>query len=192
MSEVWYNRLMVIRHRVTVAQYLALPEEPPYFEYLDGEVIEKAMPNRDQGVIAEELALHLGPYRRRVGGISGPELRVVFEDAGQTAYRLPDYAYWAPGKPQGGPAVMLPPTLAVEIRSPDEAVARLREKCRYYRAHGVAVAWLIDPVARRVEVFDGARDGLVVHGEASLESPSLPGFRLALADLFAVLDAPDS
>lgn len=179
---------MVIRHTVTVEEYLALPEEPPYLEYVDGEVIEKAMPNRDHGAIAEELALHLGPYRRRRGGMSGPEIRVAFDADGRREFRLPDYAYWAPSKPQGSETMALPPTLAVEIRSPDESLRGLQAKCRYYRRHGVDVAWLIDPGARTVAVFEGERDGEVLSGDAVLESSFLPSFRLRLIDMFAALD----
>ena len=97
-------------------------------------------------------------------------------------------AYWAPGKPQGDGYRMLPPTLAVEVRSPDETMAEQRAKCRFYRHHGVEVAWLIDPEARTVEVFDADRDGETLSADAALESSYLPGFSLPLEKLFAVLD----
>ncbi len=165
-----------------------MPEEAPYLEYVDGEVIEKAMPNRDHMLIVEELALRVGAYRRQRGGLSGPEGRVQFDLARRPAFRLPDYAYWSADKPQGGPRVMLPPTLAIEVRSPEESPAAQREKCRFYRAHGVEASWLVDPQARTVEVFEGADDGRLLADAEILRSEHLPGFELPLNELFGVLD----
>jgi len=61
-------------------------------------------------------------------------------------------------------------------------------KCRFYLAHGVDVACLIDPESRTVEVFEGDGDGQALSPGSSLESPMLPGFSLPLAELFGVLD----
>lgn len=68
-------------------------------------------------------------------------------------------------------------------------MAELRRKCRVFRANGVAVCWLIDPAARAVEVFEEARDGERLPGDAALATPHMPEFNLPLKDLFAVLDA---
>lgn len=60
-------------------------------------------------------------------------------------------------------------------------------KCRFYRAHGVDVCWLIDPETRTALVFEGERDGEEPPAGV-LASPLLPGFSLALADLWNALD----
>lgn len=179
---------VIIKHRLTVEEYLALPEEKPYLEYVDGEVVPKMAPDRNHAGIAGELDFRLGLYRREHGGFFGPEGRVEFNDAGKRRFHLPDVAYWAPGRPIGKP-IMAPPTLAIEIRSPDEPLSSQREKCRFYRSHGVDVCWLVDPVSRTAEVFEGDRAGAVLSADRALESPFLPGFRLPLGELFAVLDS---
>ena len=97
-------------------------------------------------------------------------------------YRLPDAAYWAPGRPSGDNSV---PSVAVEVRSPNQAMRGLRDKCRAFRAAGVDTCWLIDPDARTAELFEGDHDALRV---TVLESSAMPGFSVALADLFKVLD----
>ena len=56
------------------------------------------------------------------------------------------------------------------------------------RGNGVNVCWLIDPVSRQVEVFEGDRDGVRLPADGILETPVMPGFSLPLSDLFAVLD----
>lgn len=170
-------------HRMTEAEYLALPEEQPYLEYVDGVVLQKPMPNAAHRRLVELILFAIGSYRRLHGGDSGPEGRVRLPDG--SGYRLPDTAYWAPGRDSGDDSV---PSVVVEVRSPEQTMAELRRKCRSFRENGVEVCWLVDPVARRVEVFDGEGDGVELPQDGALEAVVMPGFRLPLADLFAVLD----
>jgi Uma2 family endonuclease len=171
--------------RMTLAEYEALPEEKPYLEYWDGLVLQKAVPKRKHWRLAQRLAEIFARYRPVAGGMSGPEAHIWFEGHG---WLVPDYCYWAPTKPQGDDRRPLPPTLAVEISSPDQSLAEQREKCRLMRANGVDVCWLVDPDTRAVEVFEGERDGEPLAPGGSLASAFLPGFSVPLADLFAVLD----
>jgi Uma2 family endonuclease len=175
---------MVIQHRLSVEDYLALPEEKPYRELVNGEALPKMAPDFQHMTIDSEIVAALRDYCRAHGGHSGPEGRVR---VGDMVY-LPDAAYWAPGRSVGNRRLMDPPTLAVEICSEGQPLDGLREKCRYYRLHGVDAAWLIDPGARTAELFEGARDGVALPADGTLESAFLPGFRLPLPDLFAALD----
>ncbi|OAI44487.1 hypothetical protein AYO38_02160 [bacterium SCGC AG-212-C10] len=169
--------------RMSVEQYLALPEEKPYLEYVDGVVIQKAMPNKKHMILAGELIFEFVLYSREHGGTCGPEGRTRLATE---RFRLPDVAYWALAKPLEDGKLLLPPTLAVEIRSPDETRRHQRDKCRMYREHGVEVCWLFDPEARTVERFEGDADAEPVTGV--LQSSHLPGFSLALAELWSRLD----
>jgi Uma2 family endonuclease len=178
---------MITKTRMTVEAYLALPEEPPYLEYVDGEVIEKAMPDWRHMVLVDEAVFRFHRYRDAAGGFAGPGPRIEFTAGETPRYRLPDYAYWAPEKPFRGPRFMHPPTLAIEVRSPEESLRDQRAKCRFFREYGVDVAWFIDPDRRLVEVFEGARDGEELQPGEVLASPSLPGFRLDPAELWARL-----
>ena len=166
------------------AEFLSLPEEKPYLEYVDGVVLQKPVPNKDHRLLTEFIIVAIALYRRAVGGdgSSGPEGRVRLPDG--SGFRLPDTAYWASGRDDSSDSV---PSVAVEVRSPDQAMAELRRKCRTFRQNGVDVCWLVDPASRSVEVFEGDRDGERVAGDAVLETPVMPGFRLALGNLFAVL-----
>ena len=179
---------MVSKQKLSVRDYLAMPEEPPYSEYVYGEVVQKMSPVPSHVRLIDEMAISIGTYRKRVGGFSGPELRVEFQTERGPEYRLPDYCYFVPGREVGGGRFGNPPTLAIEVRSPGESMDAQREKCRYYRRYGVDVAWLIDPESRTAEVFEGDADGRRLDPDSSLESTLLPGFSLSLADLFAALD----
>ncbi|MBI2766499.1 MAG: Uma2 family endonuclease [Chloroflexi bacterium] len=169
--------------RMSEEEYLALPEEKPYLEYVDGVVLEKPMPSWANGRVTAEITFRLVEYSRIAGGGAAVEGRVLL--AAIRNYRLPDAAFWAPGRRGGDDSV---PTLAVEVRSPRQSMNELRAKCRAFRSAGVDACWIIDPERRTAEVFEGDRDADPVGREERLESTFLPGFVLPLAELFAVLD----
>ncbi|MGE3075349.1 MAG: Uma2 family endonuclease [Dehalococcoidia bacterium] len=98
-------------------------------------------------------------------------------------YRLPDLSYWKPGISRGEQA---PPTLAAEIRSRGQTLAELRRKCEFLRSTGVEACWLIDPVSRTAELYEGRKKtGANID---TLKAACLPDFELALVDFFAILE----
>lgn len=163
-------------------QYLALPEEKPYLEYVDGIVVQKPMPNEDHSELALQLAYHLGQWLKASRlGRAGIEARAKLGDLPN--YRLPDLSYWKAGIPRGEEA---PPTLAIEIRSPSQTLAELRRKCEFLRSSGVETCWLIDPISKSAEVYEGPQT--TPRLVDTLTAEALPGFELSLVDLFAVLE----
>ena len=164
----------------------ALPEEKPNLEYWDGVVVQKAVGKRKHWRMQLKIARALAEYVEAHGGECGPEAHIWFE--AKQGWLVPDAVCWAPGKPQGDDDRALPPTLAVEIRSPDESRNDQRQKCRNMRANGVDVCWFIDPETRTVERFEGDADADPIPADGPLESAHLPGFSLPLSTLFAVLD----
>lgn len=172
---------------MTAEEYLALPEEKPYLEFVNGEVIQKAMPNPDHFTLVQFLSYASFQAVRESGGMAGPEGRVEFVTGRGKEFRLPDWAYWRRERRQSTGDFMPPPTLAVEVRSPAETMAAQRDKCRYMREHGVEVCWLIDPSSRTVEVFEADLDG-EARAEGTLSTVWFPGFAVDIARLFATLD----
>lgn len=172
---------------MSLEEFRAIPEQKPYLEYWNGEIVQKTSPQRNHGVLQTEMTIRLDSFAKSRGGRAITEASVLFEGRGEVRELIPDVAYWEPRKPVGGP-VMDPPTLAVEIRSAGQSLPFLRNKCRYYVANGVDVAWLVDPQTRTVEVFEEGRDGVVLINDSHLESAALPGLNIELGELFAVLD----
>lgn len=164
-------------------EYLALPEEKPYLEYVDGLVLQKPMPDRLHAQLVMFLDYLIYGYLLVHGGRGGPERRLRLPDG--SGYRLADTAYWGPGRDMSETSM---PTLAVEVRSEEQTMAELRRKCRAFRANGVDVCWLIDPYARTVEVFDAERDGVRLGPAEALETTAMPDFTVAQTDLWAALD----
>ena len=166
---------------MTPEEYLSLPEHKPYLEYVHGMVLQKPAGNMDYGQLLGQLIWFIGTWKQSHGGRAGIAARARLGDLPD--YRIPDLSYWRPEVPRGEEAV---PSLAVEVRSPEQLVLELRRKCEFLRSTGVETCWLIDPVSRTAEVYEGRRKtGALV---STLKAECLPGFELPLAELFAVLD----
>jgi len=80
------------------------------------------------------------------------------------------------------------PVLAVEVAGVDDDLSDLRQKARWYLAHGVEAVWLVLPESRSVWVVTAA--GESQHsGAAPLPAiASLPGLGPAVAAFFHQLD----
>jgi Uma2 family endonuclease len=168
---------------MTEADYLALDDaEETDLEYYDGAAWRKGFVDRNHGVLAGQLTFALELHCRGQGGEQGPERRVLLNDG---RYQKPDAAYWLPGIPKGNDSL---PTLAIEVRSPDETMASQRRKCRRYRESGIPVTWLIDPISRTAEVFEDDLDGEPVPAGGMLRSELIPGLEISLTELWAALD----
>ena len=77
------------------------------------------------------------------------------------------------------------PDFVVELRSPTDPIATLKNKMAEYMACGATLAWLIDPTNRRVLVY---RQGSALEALDSPTSisgdPPLEGFRLTFQEIW--------
>lgn len=104
--------------------------------------------------------------------------------------RGPDVAYWsyeripADQEPAGYPSVA--PDLCVEILSPSNRRAELREKIiEYFRVH-VRMVWLIDPEDRTLTIYRSVDEAKLLHESATFaDDEVLPTFSCRVADLFS-------
>ena len=80
------------------------------------------------------------------------------------------------------------PDVIVEVVSPWDRDARLREKMTDYFASGARLAWIIDPREKSALVYTAADNPRLLRVTDALDGEDvLPGFRLPLAELFAEL-----
>lgn len=162
------------------------------YELIDGELIEMPPSNALHAWLAAELAAHLRNF-----AVSG-NLGYAFVEFGaysitdEHTLRAADVAYFSaerlsPPFPQTFVGLM--PDLAVEIMSPSNTKAELREKAAWYLQHGTRLVWLILPDQRGAEVCRPGDDerGAVefVDADGSLSGEDLlPGFELEMGKLF--------
>jgi len=77
------------------------------------------------------------------------------------------------------------PDLAVEVLSPDDTKAKVREKAACWLEHGTRLLWTVDPRTQRATVHHPQRAARVLDvGDVLDGEDVLPGLRLPLADLW--------
>jgi Uma2 family endonuclease len=80
--------------------------------------------------------------------------------------------------------VSIPPNLVVEVVSPLNDPAVLRQKLWNYLIAGITV-WAVDPDKKQVEVYIPGQPVKVIGSDGVLEGGDvLPGFVMAVKDLF--------
>lgn len=150
------------------------------------------------GTIASFLVSHLNVFawQRRLGFAVS---EVTFRLPANRPQRRPDVAFipyerWVPQPAtEDPPAWEVVPTLIVEVISPNDSIAELEEKLRDYFDARVLLVWVLNPTLRRVYVYQSFTEVRILQEADELDGSNvLPGFRLRIADLFAVLDRPTS
>src|SRR5262249_4007489 len=108
--------------------------------------------------------------------------------------RIPDVAFTSWDRLPGRrvplqPIPTLAPDLAIEIPSASNTAREMELKRHDYFSVGVRLVWEIDPQARTVHVYATPDQRTTLTESDTLTGdPVLPGFQLALSDLFAQLD----
>jgi Uma2 family endonuclease len=133
-----------------VAEYLHTSFPDLDKEYRDGELVERSLPDylhsKTQGLL---IALFVA-LRKAFPVFVCPELRVQVRPG---LIRIPDVSVYYPNEPQERvPAT--PPFVVIEILSPDDRMADVRNKLAEYRTWGVAHVWLVDPNSKRIYTYD--------------------------------------
>lgn len=176
-------KTMAPRLAVSVEEYLRT-EYDPDCDYVDGELEERNVGERDHGEVqgrvyawflnrARELRLH--PFLEQ-------RLQLT-----PTRFRVPDICLVAGARPKEQ-IFTQPPLVVIEILSPEDRFGRMQEKIADYLGFGVRHVWLIDPKTRRawVHTSEGMREAK--DGILRLEEPRV---ELALAEIFRAIDAED-
>ena len=186
-------RAMSVAQKMTADEFLRLPENPfgHSSQLIDGEVVMNDPLPLHQFVVRDVLRAFLawaggGPGR---GEVMLP-LDVRLDDRNVFGPDLLWYAEGrAPRRDGGRPSPI--PDIAVEVRSPSTWRRDTSIKKPVYEQHGLPELWLVDTVAERVLVFRRSSpqaapfDVALEFGRGeTLTSPLLPGFALAVSELF--------
>ena len=158
-------------------------------ELVRGTLVEKPM-GVPQGYFGSLLAFYLNAFvlPRRLGIVIQPDalfrmqlgnLRepdVSFTRKARLPNPLPQVGGWCPD-------------LCVEVLSPDNTSAEMKQKRLEYFRSGCGVVWEFDIEARTVTVYSDIDRGFSFTAADHLDGGSiLPGFRLSLSELFAAYD----
>jgi Uma2 family endonuclease len=179
--------------KITVEEFLKLPQDGIERWLINGEVWEfDPMPyrNRFHSRVVTRVSKFLDNWLDRQ-----PEPRgtVLSGDAG---VRLGndivgiDVVYLSPevlaAQTEETTIIEGVPLLAVEVLSPSNTQEDINDKLSTFKRAGIALIWLVDPVSRTVTVHRLRRKPQMFNDEETLTAePELPGFSVAVAQLFA-------
>jgi Uma2 family endonuclease len=142
---------------LTLAEFLRLPDTKPASEYIDGEVIQKPMPQGEHSTLQGELVTVInGKLKPESVGRAYPELRCTF---GGRAI-VPDVAVFRtdriPRKPDGRVenAFNMPPDWTIEILSPEQSQSKVIRNILHCIEHGTEMGWLLDAEEPCIFVYD--------------------------------------
>jgi len=177
------------RVRATREDYERLPEHVKA-ELIDGEIVVTPAPSDwHEHLVASLTALvrdHLGTAAR--GRVLGSRTEVSVWELGEEKILQPDIVVLPEGAMPTGRDWKAPiPVWVAEVLSPSTAKRDRAVKVRLYAAAGVREAWLVDPDAETIEVFDLAakEHHVFTRGERAV-SQAIPGFGADVTGLFAV------
>lgn len=176
----------------TLEVFLQLPETKPASEYIDGEIIQKPMPQGEDSAIQTELAAAINQVvKSEKIARAFTELRCTFGERST----VPDIAVFTwnriPRKDDGTIANVFrtAPDWTIEILSPGQSQTKVTKNILYYLKHGTQMGWLIDPDEQSVLIYLPDQPTTVFDQlEAQLPVPNFAqGFELTLEHLFAWL-----
>jgi len=182
---------------MTVEEFVRLYDKEGPFELVNGERIALSPNVSEHGVITMQLVSALLDYQKTthrsqvftempfvlveesdwVKGSRVPDLMVFLED------RLS--AHKAATPDWGQKPFLLVPDIAVEIISPNDLYGDVDDKVKGYLDDGVRNVWVINPRRKNVTIYRPGRFEILTGEDTLRGGEILPGFSLALAELFA-------
>jgi Uma2 family endonuclease len=176
---------------MTLEEFLKLPEDRPYLEFIDGRIEAKVSPQKKHSLFTLRFLERLNRWAEPARlGLAFPELRCTF--AGRSI--IPDVVFLLKEHieidEKGEPVNQTPwpPDIHIEIISPDQSVRKSRGKLIHSTANGCPLGWMIHPEKKTVDVFRPGQAEERMPAEGILEGePVLPGFRLAVSEVFGWL-----
>lgn len=185
---------MATKTRLSVEEFLALPETEPPSEYFDGEVVQKVSPGIPHSALAAAISARLLRWAEQVQpayvGVEGRHIAIT-----RNRVYLPDVHLTMLSRLAGHETenpLTVAPDVAVEILSPDDRPQVVLEKVELYVALEIPLAWFVDPDERTVREYRGGRPSRLYSGSEVIDgAPVLPGFTLDLPGLFSVVPSAE-
>lgn len=181
-----------LQKTITLDEFLQLPESKPASEYIDGQIIQKPMPQGKHSIIQGELvpAINVIVKPKKIAR-AFPELRCTF--GGRSI--IPDITVfvWSriPRDENGevSNTFTISPDWTIEILSPDQNQTKVTKNILHCLKYGSQMGWLIDPSERTIFVYHSNQQ-IEVFDELDMLIP-VPSFagdlKLTVGELFGWL-----
>ncbi len=174
---------------LTVHDFRELPEGPPHYQLIQGEIVMSPALTRRHQAVAGNIFGFIWNFvqTQQIGRVYFAPSDVALTDV--NVYQ-PDIYYVSNANrgilsEQGTEGA---PDLVVEIASPKTAKMDRGIKREIYARTGVQELWLVDPDLNRFQVYHLRKDAenpVATYGaDDAFESPLFPGLKLHMAQVF--------
>ena len=169
--------------------YEGMPQGPPYYQVIEGDLVMSPSPNTNHQAVASEIHILLGQFvrKRGLGRVFFAPLDVFLTEI--NVYQ--PYIIFVSNQRRSivtDHGLEGAPDLAVEILSPGTADYDKGPKRKIYARTGVQELWLVDVEAKLIHVYHLPKNAEIpaaTYGEkAVFSSPLFPGLRIKAADIF--------
>ncbi|MEG4284290.1 Uma2 family endonuclease [Microcoleus sp. A006_D1] len=176
--------------RLTLEEFLKLPETKPASEYIEGEIIQKSMPNTKHSLLRSKACNKINQVTENSKiAYAFPELRCTF--GGRSI--VPDIAVllWEQiqfnenGEPLDD--VLVAPYWAIEILSPEQSSNRVTKKNIHCLEHNCQLGWLVDPGDRSILAFLPNQQPQFCEGSDVLPVPEMIPLNITAEQVFSWL-----
>lgn len=177
---------------ITLDEFLKLPETKPAGEYINGQVIQKPIPQGKHSKLQGKLVTAINQVvEDRKIALAFPELRCTF--GGRSI--VPDVAVfawdWIPVDENGDIANVFPicPDWTIEILSPEQSPTKVTGNILHCLKQGCQMGWLIDPEERSILIYpSGQQPEFLQEEQETLLIPGLVSdLQLTIGDIFGWL-----
>jgi Uma2 family endonuclease len=175
----------------TAEEFLQWPDSEGR-EFVDGHPTERSSMGSRAGAIAGMVYFLLMLWNKGRGGCPLPGGDVGYQCFADDPERVrkPDVSFIRAGRLSGNTVpegwIQIVPDLVVEVLSPTDVWAKTAEKIAEYRAAGIPLIWIVDPVLEQVHIHRSPLDRPEIRsGDDELRDDHvLPGFSCKVSDLF--------
>ena len=165
---------------VSVEEYLNTTYHPDC-DYVDGEVLERNLGERDHSNLQSELVYYFRTRRKQWKAFAYVEQRV---QVSERRFRVPDVCVVV-GQDETDQIFRRPPFICIEVLSTGDTLERTQDKIDDYLKFGVAYVWVINPRSRRAWVYTADSIAEAKDGILKTENPELV---VPLAEIFAEME----
>lgn len=175
---------------ITGSDLLAMGDIGPC-ELIDGVIVRMSPTGGIHGFLESRLDRRLGTFVEdtEAGWCLVGEIGIYIR-RDPDRIRGADLAFWSATKlPDGPPSdfIDVAPDLVVEILSPTDSWADMRQKIDDYFSIGVDTLWIVDPDDETVYVYHSVSQRTALRtGDTLAGTGPLTGFTLPVSELFAV------
>lgn len=184
--------VQVTGKRLTLTEFLALPEGDVIYEFVHGQAVPKfptdeMSPKFFHSSITGALFTLLSQWAEPRGRVR-IEWAISLERSHEPWVPVPDLTYVSydrlPADWSKDEACPVSPEIAIEIISLGQTFGEMTEKATDYLAAGISCVWVVDPRAKSITVFLPDALPKTYRGDMAIENITLPGLSLTAQQIF--------